>query len=429
MTITALDGPIVTFAEGTLTSTSPANQNPESGPSLLNHSYGILDARTPFTYKPGQDFGSKTYGLLNSRVVVLDQVPSAITAANISASATPGSATSLTLVSSSGAGITVGTSITNASTGATVTGLLAIDTAAGSVGFGQSATIQIWDPTKAISRNVRITSGGNDSALTFTVSGYDIYGFPMSEAITGASGGVASGKKAFKYISGIAISGGTVATTASAGTGDVFGYPVRADRFAYTETWWGTPPTQAIGGGASAVLEIPVDLAALANSQVLNVDAPFDGSITSIKFRVINPATTGSKLATLTGQIATTPTTGGVVALTSANCTPAGAVVSGTAVTGANTFTSGQAIGVTVSSVTTFIEGTGIIELTVQNTDVSGGTFTAAVTTTATTTTGDVRGTYAVPSASDAAKRLVVFETISVANIGTTTGIFGVTQA
>jgi hypothetical protein len=427
MTITALDGPIVTFAEGTLPGAT-AGQNPESGPSLLHQSYAVLDARTPYTYLPGQDFGKKTYGLLSSRVVTLDQVPSTISAVNIAASQSPAGAGNLTLVSSTGAGITVGVSITNASTGVAVTGLLAIDGASGSVGYGQSATVQVWDPTKLIARNVRITSGGNDSGITFTVHGYDIYSYPMTETITGANVGVASGKKAFKYIASIAVSGAS-ASTVTVGTGDVYGYPALASKFAYTETWWGTPPTLAIGGGATAVLEIPVALSGLANSQVLNVDAPFDGKIISINYRVITPVTTSAKAATLTGEIAGTATTGGVIGLTSANCTPAGALVSGSAVTGANTFTSGQAIGVTVSAVTTFVEGVGMIEITVQNNDVSGGTFTAPDTTSpATATTGDVRGTYAVPSASDGTKRLVVFETISAANISSAAGIFGVTQ-
>lgn len=53
--------------------------------------------------------------------------------------------------------------------------------------------------------------------------------------------------------------------------------------------------------------------------------------------------------------------------------------------------------------------------------------FTAAVTTTATATTGDVRGTYAVQSASDSSKRLTVFQYIQ--NPNSTNGAYGVPQA
>lgn len=59
---------------------------------------------------------------------------------------------------------------------------------------------------------------------------------------------------------------------------------------------------------------------------------------------------------------------------------------------------------------------------------VTTGTLAAAVTTSpATTTTGDVRGTYAVPDAADASKRLTVWMYIEDAD--TVTGLYGVTQA
>ena len=60
------------------------------------------------------------------------------------------------------------------------------------------------------------------------------------------------------------------------------------------------------------------------------------------------------------------------------------------------------------------------------------GTFVAAVTTTATTTTGDVRGTYVPSSATDGAKRLVMgilLPAIAVGPQATRTGALGVTQA
>jgi hypothetical protein len=59
---------------------------------------------------------------------------------------------------------------------------------------------------------------------------------------------------------------------------------------------------------------------------------------------------------------------------------------------------------------------------------VTTGTFVAAVTTSpATTTTGDVRGTYSVPDASDGTKRLTLW--VFVLDDDTQTGLYGVTQA
>lgn len=59
---------------------------------------------------------------------------------------------------------------------------------------------------------------------------------------------------------------------------------------------------------------------------------------------------------------------------------------------------------------------------------VTTGTFVAAVTTSpATATTGDIRGTYAVPSASDGSKILTLW--IYIVDDDTKAGLYGVTQA
>lgn len=62
-----------------------------------------------------------------------------------------------------------------------------------------------------------------------------------------------------------------------------------------------------------------------------------------------------------------------------------------------------------------------------NNAVVTTGTFVAADATTATTTTGDVRGTYAVPDAADAVKRLTLW--VFVFDDDTQAGIYGVPQA
>lgn len=299
--LTAWNGPIISFGQGA--QSAPGQEyNEDAGPSLFYQGTGLLDPRLPYTYSPGNT-NYPPSAWLSSCMIGIDAVPSAISAVNIAASQSPG-AGAITLVSSSGAGITAGVSITNAATGATVTGLLAIDTAMSGVGFGQSPYgVKIWDPTKAVARNVRLTSGGNDSGITFTVSGYDLYGYAMTETITGANVGVASGAKAFKYVSGVTHTG-SVAGTLTIGTGDVIGLPLRAD-------YWG------------------------------QVHVVYNNALVT--------ASTG---------------------------------------------------------------------------------FTAAVTTSpATATTGDVRGTYALQSASDGTKRLHIYCYPSVANISSTTGLLGVTQA
>lgn len=298
MGVTASTGPIVVFGGGI----TPTDYNSQRGPSVFDQFLGLADPRQYVAYQPGQaDAAPIAIWLSGGQYCAVDQVPSTIAANNIAASQSPG-AGAITLVVATAAGITVGVSISRIDTGATVTGLLAIDGAQVRQSFGQQGTVQAWDPTKAVARNVRITSGGNDTGITFTVSGYDVYGAPMTETITGVSGATASGKKAFKYISGVTHTG-SVATTVTIGTGDVYGFPLRHDLWGDADIFWN------------------------------------DGLIT---------ATTG---------------------------------------------------------------------------------YLAAVTTTATATTGDVRGTYAVQSASDNAKRLRVWQRVTPANIIIATGLVGVTQA
>jgi hypothetical protein len=77
-------------------------------------------------------------------------------------------------------------------------------------------------------RNLIFATSTAAADTVFTVTGYDIYKAKMVEQVTIASGdSAAAGKKAFKYISSIAIySAGNVTTdTVKVGTGDVLGLP------------------------------------------------------------------------------------------------------------------------------------------------------------------------------------------------------------
>lgn len=288
MTTSAFSGPVVAFG-----STGSPESNPDRGPSMWDQGDALMDPRIPYAAD------SPRYGWLGTtEIPVISQVPSALAANNIVTAQLAVTTVALTLTA--GTGVTGATSITT-STGATVTGLLALDGAAGVVTLGLA---RIYDPTKAISRAVRIVSaGGDDTLCVFTVRGYDIYGVAMTEAITGANAGTATGKKAFKYIASVTPVGTVGSTTVTVGTTDIFGIPLRSDYFG----------------------EVSINY----NSAWIT-------------------ANTG---------------------------------------------------------------------------------YVAAVTTSpATTTTGDVRGTYNVQSASDAAKRLMIFASPSLANISSATGLTGVTQ-
>ena len=116
---------------------------------------------------------------------------------------------------------------------------------------------------------------------------------------------------------------------------------------------------------AVGVLAFPVTLSSVANGDVVtNFPLTFAGTITAFDFVQGVPVTTGSKLATLNMEIGTTDVTGGTIALTSAACTPLGKVISSAAITAANTFVSGDTFSIEASSVTAFVEGTGVLLVT-----------------------------------------------------------------
>lgn len=114
-----------------------------------------------------------------------------------------------------------------------------------------------------------------------------------------------------------------------------------------------------------SVISCPIPAySAIANAGVLMRLTPgFVGRIKGMHVQATTAVTTGSKLATLTPNIAASPVTGGVVSMTSAGQNAIGAVQNGTAVTAANTFTAVQEITVVASSVTAFSEGAGVIYL------------------------------------------------------------------
>jgi hypothetical protein len=380
MSITAFSGPVISYGQNTVGSNpSITDYNPDLGPSLFWGGVARIDPRPNFNYIPGQNFGAFTAGFATSDAQTISYAPYTLSTSAIAAAANVVSGTAMTLVStnSTSTGVSVSASCTNYNTGATVTGLLMVDGfasftgviansiltvssltgiisigmtitgtgvntgttivnqltgAPGGVGtytvqgddttssttitaqatgttalaqpFGQSNTVYLWNPQAVVSRAVSVTGSSSATGGNILISGYDIYGVPMSEVIAApASATTVNGKKAFKYIASV-VPQFTDAHNYSVGTTDIYGLPLRADFFS--------------------------DVAINYNATVVT-------------------ASTG---------------------------------------------------------------------------------FTAAVTTSpATTSTGDVRGTYALQSAADGSKRLSIRQFILPANAGSITGLFGVTQA
>ena len=130
------------------------------------------------------------------------------------------------------------------SANAGINGIPVVPTNTNVLGTPQQGTLigahgpQLYNPLTMLGRNVRITTQSGDTAV-YTVSGYDVYGFPMTEAITANGASTVSGVKAFKYIASVTPVG-TVGARASVGTGDVFGFPLFSLSIQDVYLAWGT---------------------------------------------------------------------------------------------------------------------------------------------------------------------------------------------
>src|ERR1700761_380836 len=99
-------------------------------------------------------------------------------------------------------------------------------------GFGTNGNL-MWNAQALIGRTIGVTAAAGATYTTATIAGYDIYGFPVVETQTLTAGGQSTGKKAFRYIRSVTLSGGTADTTHaySVDTLAVFGLPIRSDSF------------------------------------------------------------------------------------------------------------------------------------------------------------------------------------------------------
>lgn len=240
MTVSAFEGPLVSYGSRNAPGQGGSN-NADLGPSAFYGGSGFVDPRGGYNVTK---YG--LYMLGGGESAVINQVPSAISAVNIAAAQAATAGTALTLVSSSGSGITVlsAATVVPPSQNSVPSGALAIDGVPAIINFGLTqlssgkSKVSAYDPTKMIARNVRITSAGNDSAGTFLVSGYDVYGYPQTEQITGANASVASGKKAFKFIVSVTPAGTISGSNVSVGTGDLYGFPMLSSFWGDVDILW-----------------------------------------------------------------------------------------------------------------------------------------------------------------------------------------------
>lgn len=130
--------------------------------------------------------------------------------------------------------------------------------AAGSItltaGTGVTTTVDAFGVTRYVAdvaRCVTVVSGGNDSGISFLITGYDIYGARMTQLLTGTNGSTATTLKAFKSVISV-VPNGSVASTVTVGTSDTFGVPVQVSDKGYIDVQnWAN--TTAIDSGTFTV--------------------------------------------------------------------------------------------------------------------------------------------------------------------------------
>lgn len=193
-------------------------------------------------------------GIFNTPMSFLDIIPAPVSATRIAAAQTPIVAEYLTLVTLSGIGI-------NVITYNGVPNVLQLDCA----------------------RNITITGHLGTTSQIFTVFGWDQYGVPMVEQITGPAGAtLARGNKAFLYIQAVYVAAGTVANV-SVGVGNTYGLPYLVPSVNYGgNVYW---------NGFSDVVDASEDEIGLGNDPITTVNGQ---SIVTVSLAGASPGFTAS---------------------------------------------------------------------------------------------------------------------------------------
>lgn len=228
MGITAISGPHFVFGLTQGSTGQVQEYNEERGPSLYDLGVGLMDPRYNFNYKPGSAVGTRVFGFYNNEAVV-DYVPMTLqtSAIAISSAQTLASGTALTLTAASSAIGTYQTTIIAPETGAASETLLAIDSTAQYLTFGDADTVAVWNPAAGTGRRITLTTAGNSSndGGSWSIVGRDMYGFKMIETISVSSQTMTT-RKTFKYISSIVAATTIGSTGIGVGFNDTFGLPL-----------------------------------------------------------------------------------------------------------------------------------------------------------------------------------------------------------
>lgn len=238
--------------------TGDAGFPPNAAPSLDFLSCGIQDHRLPYNARGSSATQPGIVGWYGAAdPMVANYVPSEVATANIAALADVTNGTPMTLLSSSGSGITVLSPSAPAffmPTGLMLTAGVVIDGLPSLAVFGANGNFQtgFYNRSTYIGRGISITGVSSGSGGAFLVSGYDVYGYPMSQTVTVAAGAnTVNSKKAFKAITAVTPQF-TDAHTYSVGTADIYGFGLLASYFGDVSINWNSTVITASTGFTAA---------------------------------------------------------------------------------------------------------------------------------------------------------------------------------
>lgn len=239
----------------TLVSTQPSvvnNGQCQHMPSVPFYPFGASALSTAFGLDLGFDYGTTTAG--SGTVTVVDSSRYQLGqwlviggAGNVGT--TKPLICQVTNPSASGTTITVSPAALGAVTRAPIasgnaySGFPAQAAANGASPFINAGVSRMFNAQEGVTRVVGINAAAGAAGGIFTVVGWDIYGYPMSEAITvGAGAAVAYGNKCFKYIASITPNVTDAVAHYGVGVGDVIGLNLRSGRFEYLEPYVAAAP-------------------------------------------------------------------------------------------------------------------------------------------------------------------------------------------
>lgn len=157
-----------------------------------------------------------------------------------------------------------------------------------------------------VPRSVSFTSAGNISAVTMTVTGYDVYGRRMTQTLAGPNANTVNTLKAFKEVVSVAANG-AVGTNTSIGIGDTFGLPVRVTDAGYiVSVKWAGALAQDAGTFVAAVTTDP-NTAALGDVRGTYLPSSASNGARRLLVHVAVPAIGSGPNATRAGAVGVTP--------------------------------------------------------------------------------------------------------------------------